>query len=177
MCADPRGKFVKIVGRHVGSKARVFDATQSEGTPEAMDPEREKQVHADEAALEAWLRSRGGQPWFEGIVMKCVERFPGLDRFQVSAVIYKLGAESAASQQKERAEESIKRRGFDIGKLSEKELDEFLGAYSSSPEAAGEVWERLKKRHGNQQGDKKEEGAPRADPEAGEACERVTDFR
>jgi hypothetical protein len=77
MCADPLGMFVKIIGRHVGPEAHVFEAAKVTEMPEAMDPEREKQVRADEAALEEWLRSRGGQPWFDGIVMQCVARFPG----------------------------------------------------------------------------------------------------
>jgi len=52
MCADPRRILAKIYG-HVGSEVRVPDATQPSETPEAVDPEREKQVQADEAARTA----------------------------------------------------------------------------------------------------------------------------
>jgi hypothetical protein len=172
MCADPEGIIVKRVG---GAEAHVFEAARAAEQPEPVDPEREEQVRADEAALEAWLRARGGQPWFEGIVMECVERFPGLDRFQVSAVIYKLGNESAALLEKERAEASVREHGFDIQKVSGKELDEFLEAYLRGPDRGSEVWEGLKRRYGNQQGEKEEAQGARTDAEAGQACERVAD--
>ncbi len=85
-------------GSQIGSEVRVLDASQLLDVPEAMDPEHEKQVRADQAFLRSWLRSRGGQPWFDGIVMECLERFPRLDRFQVSAVIYALRDEDSALQ-------------------------------------------------------------------------------
>ena len=174
MCADPR-VVVEKIGRHVGPEARIFEDARLAEKPEELDPEREKQVRTDEAALEAWLRSRGGQPWFDEIVMECIERFPRLDRFQVSAVIYKLREEASALDKRAAAEQSIKEHGFDIDELSEEEVTEFLKANLSGPEAVTAVRERLKRRHGNQQGDKKEEGAPRTDAEAGEARKGIAD--
>jgi hypothetical protein len=169
MCFDPRGKFVKMIGRHLGPEAHALEAASAPEKPQPEYPEHEKPVQADEAALEAWLRSRGGQPWFEGIVMECVERFPGLDRFQVSAVIYKLGNESAALLEKERAEASVREHGFDIQKVSGKELNEFLEAYLRGPDRGSEVWERLKRRYGNQQGEKEEAQGTRTDASTSQA--------
>jgi hypothetical protein len=140
MCADPTGRVVKKIGRHVGPEAHVFEAARAAEKPEAVDPEHEKQVRADEAALEAWLRTHGGQPWFDGIVLECIKRFPRLDQFQVSAVIYRLRDEAGVLLEKERAEASVREHGFDVDKLSVRELDEFLKAYLSGPEAASEVW-------------------------------------
>jgi hypothetical protein len=111
---------------------------------EVGDPDREEQVRADEAALEAWLRSRGGTPWFDGIVMECVERFPALDRFQVSAVIYKLGDEASALEEERASEESIRKFGFDFEKLSDCEIEAILRAAQESPEAVLAVCETLK---------------------------------
>ena len=108
--------------------------------------EREKRVCADEAALEAWLRSRGGKPWFEGIIGECLERFPGLDRFQVSAVIYKLRDEDGALLEKKRAEESIREHGFDFEELSDEEIKAILTAGQESPGAVLAVCETLKRR-------------------------------
>src|SRR5437879_1601401 len=122
MCFDRRGIVLKAIGRHVGSEDRVFDAARAPEVPDVVDPERAKQVSADEAALEEWLRSRGGKPWFDGIIGECLERFPGLDRFQVSAAIYKLSDEDSASIEKADAEESVERFGADLTKLPEQEL-------------------------------------------------------
>jgi hypothetical protein len=82
----------------------------------------EQQASPDGAALEDWLRSRGGQPWFEGIVLECVERFPRLDRFQVTAVILKLRDENSAELAAEQSREWIKQFGVDFGSMSEEEL-------------------------------------------------------
>ena len=170
MCADHKGIVVKRIGRHVrhvGPEAHVFEAARALEKSEAVDPEAGKQVRADEAALEAWLRNRGGQPWFDGIVMECVDRFPGLDRFQVSAVIYELRDEAGALMWKEMAEESVRKFGFDIHNLSERELDTIREA-GVGPEAVA-VWERLKRRHGNQQNEKEETQEARTDAETGQA--------
>ena len=83
-----------------------------------MSEASEQQRCFDEAALEDWLRSRGGQPWFEGIVLECIERFPRLDRFQVTAVILKLRDEDSAK----REAEQIRQYGVDFGSMSEEEL-------------------------------------------------------
>jgi hypothetical protein len=64
--------------------------------------EREQQQCFDEAALEDWLRSRGGQPWFEGIVLECLQKFPRLNEFQVTAVILKLRDEDTMLQEEAR---------------------------------------------------------------------------
>jgi hypothetical protein len=118
-------------GRQFGSELRVFDGSKLLEAPETLtlDPEREKQMRADEAELEVWLRARGGQPWFEGIVMECVERFPRLDRFQVSAVIYKLRDEQSARDAQQYAEESVRRFGVDLSKLSVEELRAMIRRY------------------------------------------------
>ncbi len=50
MCADPAGIIVKTRKGHAGSEARVFDAARPLETPEAKDPEREKQAQADEGS-------------------------------------------------------------------------------------------------------------------------------
>jgi len=87
-----------------------------------MSEASEQQVCSDEAALEDWLRSRGGRPWFEGIVLECVERFPRLDRFQVTVVILKLRDENSAELAAEQSREWIKRFGVDFGSMSKEEL-------------------------------------------------------
>ena len=89
-------------------------------------PINEQQVCFERGALESWLRSRGGKPWFEGIVLECIERFPALDRFQVSAVIYKLRDEASASLAAENSRESIKRYGVDYTTMSEEKLRSIL---------------------------------------------------
>lgn len=131
MCFDRKGIILEKIGRHVGPEARVFDAARSPEAP-AVDPEREKQVQADEAELEAWLRSRGGKPWMEGIVPECLSRFPRLDRFQVSAVIYKLRDEDSAAIEKASAEQSVERFGIDLAKLPEQEMNAILEVAPSS---------------------------------------------
>jgi len=68
--------------------------------------EQEQQQCFDEAALEDWLRRRGGQPWFEGIVLKCLQKFPRLNEFQVTAVILKLRDEDAILQEEAHAKKN-----------------------------------------------------------------------
>ena len=91
----------------------------------SVSGQSEQQVCFDEAALEDWLRSRGGQPWFEGIVLECIERFPRLDRFQVTAVILKLRDEDSAK----RETEQIRQYGVDFGSMSEEELGFIVRMY------------------------------------------------
>jgi hypothetical protein len=118
--------------RQIGEEVRVFDGSKLLEAPETLtlDPEREKQAPARKAALKEWLHARGGQPWFEGIVLECVERFPGLDRFQVTEVICELRDEAWARDEQEGAEESIRRFGVDFHKLSKRELSAIIKAHS-----------------------------------------------
>ena len=56
--------------------------------------EQEQHQCCDAGAVEIWLRSRGNQPWFEGryaaLVAECLQRFPGIRRFDVVGAIWKL---------------------------------------------------------------------------------------
>ena len=81
---------------------------------------------------------------------------------EVSVLISKLRDEAGALAEKEAAEESI-----DFEKLSEHELGAILKAGQKSPEAVLAVWERLKRRHGNQQ--REEAQGPRTDAETSQA--------
>jgi hypothetical protein len=104
MCVDRWGSSQKLMKGHAGPEARVFDAARVTETPNAVDAEQEKQARTDMEELEAWLRDRGGKPWFDGIVSECLERFPRLDRFQVSEVIYKLRDEDSKLIEEEATE-------------------------------------------------------------------------
>ena len=96
-----------------------------------------KRSQDDLDALESWLRSRGGQPWFEGIVLECIERFPELDRFQVSEVIYKLRDEQSAALAAHDSTEAIERFGVDITTMSAEALSVILRRHNGY-EAGGE---------------------------------------
>jgi hypothetical protein len=91
-----------------------------------MDIGREQQLCLDQAALEDWLRGRGGQPWFEGVVLECIERFPRLDRFQVTEVILKLRDEACVQNAAEASGDSIRRYGVDFDAMSDQELRQIL---------------------------------------------------
>jgi hypothetical protein len=147
MCVDPKEIVVRAVRGHVHSEVPVSDAARPIENSEETDTESEKRVRAEEAALEAWLRGRGGQPWADGIVMECVDRFSALDRFQVSVVIYRLRDEAGALDKKKAAEESIREHGFDFEELSEEEIEAILIAGQESPEAVMAVCESLKDKY------------------------------
>ena len=98
----------------------------------SVSGQSEQQVCFDEVALEDWLRSRGGQPWFEGIVLECIERFPRLDRFQVTAVILKLRDEDSVVREAQQAKELIERFDVDFGSMPEGELTSFLRTHGET---------------------------------------------